>query len=53
MTGERFQALLERHQKGLLKLTEITELFNAVARLRVANALLNDELKKARGHGKV
>lgn len=52
MTGERFQALLEKNQKGLLRASEINELLSAVARLRVANALLNDQLKKALTNGK-
>jgi len=49
MTGERFQALLDKfHRELLLKPAEIRELFSAVARLRVALALAESELKKGR-----
>ena len=49
MTGERYQALLDKfHRELLLKPTEIRELFSAVARLRVALALTESELKRAR-----
>ena len=49
MTGERYQALLDKfHRELLLKPAEIRELFSAVARLRVALALTESELKGAR-----
>ena len=49
MTGERYQALLDKfHRELLLKPAEIRELFSAVARLRVALALTESELKRAR-----
>ena len=49
MTGERYQALWDKfHRELLLKPAEIRELFSAVARLRVALALTESELKRAR-----
>lgn len=49
MTGERYQALLDKfHRELLLKPAEIRELFSAVARLRVALALTESELKRTR-----
>jgi hypothetical protein len=46
MLGERFLVLQEKARLGTLKNTEIIELLSAVARLRAANALLSDELRK-------
>ena len=48
MTGERYLQLTEKARLGTIRAGEVQELLSAVARLRVAVALANDEIKRLR-----